>query len=323
MTRKEALERFVKEEKDYLEEKKRQFFMELQDKSEEVSNAIRQSIVALRDEIIKKEKEKIMYFYFSFLRIDILKGDYCVFAQAMDARWYMDQSPAEVTFSLKFLFSGLDGIRERLEQDGRKYMGKINSYDRDNILQETAMEWNQILAGQLRFLFRDIEENKDFAEIPKLNTWGIYWGEYRDTSEIIAFVDREKKDQKDWDRALRLTDEQEGTMISRFWSEADLKDSNCSGKTFLFSQFENCTLTNLCFDGANLTGVQFKNCTLKACSFQNAVIQQADFVDCVWEDNDFKGANLMYSIFMEKDVPYLHLEPEQLQNILIDRRETR
>ncbi|WP_077611733.1 pentapeptide repeat-containing protein [Clostridium sp. Marseille-P2415] len=319
MTRQEALEKWKEEEKDYLEEKKRQFFMELQEKAEEVSNVIKQAFSSLREEITRGEKEKIMFFYFSLLRIDILKKEYNVLAQAMDARWYMDRSPAEVTFSLDFLFSMLDEIRERLELDERKYMGKVGRHDISNFLLETAMEWNQILAGQLRFLFRDIEENRDFADIPKLDTWGIYWGEYRDASELIACVDREKKEQKDWDRALRLTGEQETAMVSKFWYQAELRDSDCRGKLLLFSQFENCSLTNLRFTEADLSGAQFKNCTIKACSFQNAVMRQADFVNCVWEDNDFSGADLSYSIFMEKDVPFLHLEPEQLQTILIDR----
>ncbi|WP_313577841.1 pentapeptide repeat-containing protein [Lacrimispora sp.] len=318
MTRQEALERFREEEREYLEEKKGQFFLEIQDKALELSKAIQQAFSSLREEAAGKEK--IMFFYFSLLRIDALNGDYNVLAQALDARWYMDTEPAEVTFSIRFLFSMMAEIKVRMEQDRRKYIGKINQYDISNFLQEILMEWNQILAGQLRFLFRDIEENSDFADIPKLDTWGIYWGEYRDANELIANVDREKKEQKDWDRALHLTEEQEGAMVSKFWYEADLKDSDCKGRALLFSQFENCSLTNLCFEEAILSGAQFKNCTIKGCSFQNAVIRQADFVNCRWEDNDFRGADLEYSIFLEKDVPFLHLEPEQLQTILIDRR---
>ncbi|MDR0925876.1 MAG: pentapeptide repeat-containing protein [Hungatella sp.] len=318
MTRQEALERFREEEREYLEEKKGQFFLEIQDKALELSKTIQQAFSALREKA--EGKEKIMFFYFSLLRIDALNGDYNVLAQALDARWYLDTEPAEVTCSIGFFFSMMDEIKEQLELDRRKYMGKVNKYDISNFLQEILMEWNQILAGQLRFLFRDIEENRDFADIPKLDTWGIYWGEYRDANELIANVDREKKEQKDWDRALHLTEEQEGAMVSKFWYEADLKNSDCRGKALLFSQFENCSLTNLCFEEAVLSGAQFKNCTIKGCSFQNAVIRQADFVNCRWEDNDFKGADLEYSIFMEKDVPFLHLDPEQLQTILIDRR---
>ncbi len=320
MTRQEALKKFHEEEMEFLEEKKLQFYKGLQEQAEELSSVIRNAFIELKDEVLRLEKEKIMFFNFSLLRMDLLCEEYRFFVQALDARWYMDTEPAETTFSLKFLFSMLEEIKKKLTLDAGKYMGKINRYDISEILQNNAMEWNQILAGELRFLFRDIEENKDFSDIPKLDTWGIYWGEYRDASELIAFVDREKKYQKDWERALRLSKEQEEALISKYWFEMDVKDSDGSGKYFLFNEFENCTLTQIAFDDSNLSGSRFKNCTITGCSFQNAIIQQADFVDCQWEDNDFTGADLTNSIFLEKDIPFLHMEPEQLQTILIDRR---
>lgn len=320
MTRQEALQKFHEEEMEYLEEKKLQFYKGLQQQAEELSGVIRDAFKELKEEVLRLEKEKIMFFHFSLLRVDLLREEYRFFVQAFDARWYMDSEPAETTFSLTFLFSILEEIKKKLTLDAGKYMGKINRYDISELLQNSAMEWNQILAGELRFLFRDIEENKDFSEIPKLETWGIYWGEYRDASELIAFVDREKKDQKDWERALRLSKDQEEALISKYWFSMDVKDSDGSGKYFLFNEFENCTLTQISFDDSNLSGSRFKNCTIKECSFHNAVIRQADFVNCKWENNDFAGADLTSSIFLEKDIPYLHMEPEQLQTILIDRR---
>lgn len=320
MTRQEALQKFHEEEMEYLEEKKLQFYKGLQQQAEELSGVIRDAFKELKEEVLRLEKEKIMFFHFSLLRVDLLRKEYRFFVQAFDARWYMDSEPAETTFSLTFLFSILEEIKKKLTLDAGKYMGKINRYDISELLQNNAMEWNQILAGELRFLFRDIEENKDFSEIPKLETWGIYWGEYRDASELIAFVDREKKDQKDWERALRLSKEQEEALISKYWFSMEVKDSDGSGKYFLFNEFENCTLTQISFDDSNLSGSRFKNCTIKECSFHNAVIRQADFVNCKWENNDFAGADLTSSIFLEKDIPYLHMEPEQLQTILIDRR---
>ena len=320
MTRKEALRKFHEEEMEYLEEKKLQFYNGLQQQAEELSGEIREAFKNLKEEVQRLEKEKIMFFYFSLLRVDMLGGEYRFFLQAFDARWYMDSEPAETTFSLDFLFSTLEEVKKKLTLDAGKYMGKINRYDISEILQNNAMEWNHILAGELRFLFRDIEENKDFAEIPKLDTWGIYWGEYRDASELIAFVDREKKYQKDWERALRLSKEQEDALISKYWYFMDVKESDGRGKYLLFNEFKNCTLTQISFDDSNLSGSRFKDCTIKGCSFRNAVIRQADFVNCKWEDNDFTGADLTNSIFLEKDIPFLHMEPEQLQTILIDRR---
>lgn len=321
MTRQEALSAFQDEELFLFEEKKEQFIVGLEEKAEEFSVSVRQVLSVLMKEIVKKKKEKIMFIYFSLLRSDMLNDHYQVLVRAMDANWHMDEDAAETTFSIDYLFEPVKELKEKLELDRRKYMGKVNSYDVVNMIQDCVMEWNQILSLQLHYMFRDMEENEDFAQIPKHSTWGIYWGEYRDESELVAFADREKKEQKDWDRCLRLSKEQEEVMINKFWYEADLKDSDCSNKLLLFSQFENCDLTSLCFDGADLTGVQFRNCSIKKCSFCNANMRQSDFSNCTWEENDFTGADVENAVFQEKDIPFLHLDPQQLQVIFVDRRE--
>lgn len=320
MTRHDALEKYRKETESSILQTKDRFLQNMQEKSGDLAETLKTAISALREQTELLQKEKIMFIYFSLLRIDLLNGDYRVLAQALDARWYQDREPAEVEFRIDFLFSMFGELKEYLSMESLKYLGRVNTYDVDNMIQQTVMDCNGILAQQLRFMFRDIEENPDFAVMEKLDTWGIYWGEYRDKSEVVAHVDREKKVQLDWDRALRRTKNDETSLIFDFWYEAGLKDTDCSNKLLYFIQFENCKLEGLCFDGAILSGARFKNCTLKNCSFKNAVINQADFNACVWEDNDFTGAVLENSVFSEDGVPFTHLDPEQLQTILIDRR---
>ena len=162
-------------------------------------------------------------------------------------------------------------------------------------------------------------ENPDFAEIEKSDTWAVYWGEYRDHTELVAHVNREKKEQIDWDRALRQTKNEETGMVFGYWYQADLKNSDCKGKLLYFIVFEDCTLENMCFDDAVLTGARFLGCRIKNCSFRNAVIHQADFSGCIWEENDFEGADMLHSVFAEEELPFIHLKPEQLQLILVDR----
>ena len=38
-----------------------------------------------------------------------------------------------------------------------------------------------------------------------------------------------------------------------------------------------------------------------------------------WEENDFEGADMLHSVFAEEELPFIHLKPEQLQLILVDR----
>lgn len=321
MKREEALLRFCEEERDWIENGKASFLANIQENADELADCLQKVFADIRSAVEEKGKKDIMFIHFSLLRIDFLNQTYQFLAQIMDASWYMDRELVEVTFSLKDYFSVFNDIREKMESDSRKYMGKINRYDIDNLLMAAGMECNVMLANLLRFVFRDIEENQDFKALSKGNTWGIRWGEYRDACEMIACAEREKKDQKDWNRTLRETKENEGRMVSTFWYEAELQDSDCSGKALCFIQFENCSLRNMNFEHADLVGARFKNCTLSSCSFKGAMLRQTIFEDCKWEECDFQDADLINGIFDEDDIPFLHLDAEQLQVILIDRRE--
>ena len=321
MTRQEALEKWKKESEPLCSQAKEEFLQNLENKTDELADTLKHVLEQLQEQTVLLEKEKMMFLIFSLLHCDILNGTYQILAQVLDARWYQDPEPAEVFFKLDFLFPMVEELKKSLSQESRKYLGKVNSYDIDEVIRTTAMECNGLLAQQLRFMLRDIEENEAFAAIEKLDIWGIYWGEYRDQNEVIAHVDREKKTQLDWDRALRGTKDEELAMAFGFWYGAELKGSDCRNKQLPFIQFEDCCLDGICFDEAVLSGARFRNCRIKNCSFRNTVMCQADFENCTWEENDFTGAALEHSIFPESELPFVHLEPEQLQVILIDRRQ--
>lgn len=320
MTRQEALEQFREETAPVLEQCRNTFSENLVENMDKLTATLKKSIADIRAEAERLDKEPIMFFTYALLRFDVLEQTYKVLLQARDARWYMDTEPAETTFFMEYLFHALKGVREKMLEESRKYLGKVNAYDVANLIQQVVMDCNSLLAQQLRFIFRDVEENPDFEAIKKTDTWVVYWGEYRGNVEMIAHVDREKKNQLDWDRALRRTQNVETEMIFSFWYEAVLKDSDCKGKLLYFIQFENCTLENICFDEAVLSGARFRNCVIKNCTFRDAEIRQADFSNCTWSDNIFTGADMENSVFTEEELPFAHLEPEQLQDIFIDRR---
>ena len=188
MERQEAVECFTREAEPVLEEGKKLFYRELQEKTEQLSAVICDAIHEIRLETVRLEKEKMMFLHFSLLRVGLEKGEYQILAQAMDARWYLDTEPAEVGFSLDFLFPMWADIRRELMENSRKYWGKVNRYDVQNLVASAVMDCNLMLAQVLRFIFRDVEENPDFAEIEKSDTWAVYWGEYRDHTELVAHV---------------------------------------------------------------------------------------------------------------------------------------
>lgn len=320
MTRQEALKQFRKEVQPILLEGETIFNRELENQIEKLTETIKQVFSELRQEAERLEKEKLMFFHISLLRTGVLQQTWQAIVQAMDARWYLDTEPAQVCFSLDFLFSMFGTVRKDLMSCIRKYMGKINNYDIEHLIEESVIRCNFILAHQIRYMFRDIEENEDFAAMEKTEVWSIYWGEYRDACEMVVCVNREPKSQIEFERALRQTQNEETSMIFSYWYSAELKKTNCKKKLFNFVQFENCSLEDIIFDEAILTGARFRNCRIQGCSFKGAKMQQTDFENCVWKDNDFSEADLENAVFMEQELPFLHLDSEQLQVILVDRR---
>lgn len=323
MTRQEAMKRLKEEYAEALAQTKQLFWEQAQEQYETFAQTLKQLFHSLREEMEKTEKDKLMHLYFSLLRIDLQNRKYRVMVQAMDASWYLDEHPIYLTFSVDDLFQVLHPIWDQMLEGSKKYMGKVNAYDISNMMQELAMECNGLLAHQLRFMLRDIEENKDFANIPKEETWYIRWGEYRDKSEIVAHVDRIPKDQKQWDRSVRKAEQKEDELIAGYWYQTDIANTNCQGKLMYFINFEDCTIKNICFDRVNLTGARFRNCRLIGCSFKEGILRQTEFTDCTWDDNVFTGADLTNAVFMEQEIPYIHLEADQLQTILVDRRQER
>ena len=121
MTRQEALERFRLEVKPILEQSKVQFYEVLEEKVEDFVQILQDVLERLKIRIEELEKEKIMFFHFSLMRIGILQQTYEALVQAMDARWYLDTEIASVPFSLDILFPFFHDIRKQLTEKSRKY----------------------------------------------------------------------------------------------------------------------------------------------------------------------------------------------------------
>ena len=76
MERQEAVECFTREAEPVLEEGKKLFYRELQEKTEQLSAVICDAIHEIRLETVRLEKEKMMFLHFSLLRVGLEKGEY-------------------------------------------------------------------------------------------------------------------------------------------------------------------------------------------------------------------------------------------------------
>ena len=319
MTRQEALIQFKLYAQEKLQNQRQAFWKHIENHQQELEAYLLESIKSLQEEITRGEKGDIAYFQFSLLRIDLLDKKYTLLLQAYDGMWYLDEAPIIITLNLDFIFEPLTLLGNQLLEESKKYVGKINRYDVNTIMAEEIFACNGLLAHQLRFLLKNIEEYPEFVAIPKATQWIIRWGEYKDESEIVLHRDRTSKNQNMWDEALEKSNEKEDHLVASYWYKASLEKSECGDKLLHFIGFEECKLNNIQFEKSGMLGAIFKNCLLKTCNFNGALLRQADFRGSQIEDVNFEEADLTGTIFSSEQIAYLHLSPEQLQNIFIER----
>lgn len=319
MTREEALERFRTYSEALLQDYENKFWDNLQKKNTQLKERILESFVKLAEAIKIKGKTEIVHFQFSLLRIDLIQKKYTVLLQASDVDWYLDEATITVTLDISFLFEQLSTLEQQILSESKKYVGRVNKYDVSEIISEKVMNASKLVAHSLRFLLRDIEQNEQFAAIPKADFWVIRWGEYRDESEIILQVDRYVKSLEDWQQALKESEEKADQFICSSWYQLNLQNSELKDKVAHFIGFESSQLENVDFSNMACMGGRFRNCQLTNCSFKGAMLKYSDFRGSHFENVDFTDADLTEATFSEVDVPYLHLSPKQLQVIHIER----
>lgn len=320
MTREEALTHFKSYAGELLKDYKQIFWVELQEKYLPfLKESVEESLMALKELCKKANKEEIVYFQFSLLRTDLVKRQFTLLLHGYDVRWYLDDEPLIVQTQLNRIFSSILPLWDQLLLEQKKYVGKVNAYDVQAIIHEEIMACNKLIAHTLRLTMRDIEKTELLKDLPLAKMWVFRWGEYRDDSEIVFLVDRESKTPKDWEDAMDKLAYQEDALVCTYWYELDLENQKCEHQKMYFSGFEKSRLTHSSFMGTQLIGAKFRNCTIKSCSFKEANLRNADFRETHFEDVDFEGADLTGTTFSDVDVSYLHLTPEQLQMIQIER----
>ena len=72
------------------------------------------------------------------------------------------------------------------------------------------------------------------------------------------------------------------------------------------------------FDNSDLSFGNVVNSNFYKVSFKKCNLSNADFSNAQFEEVNFQGADLSNTIFSREDIPFLHLSPEQLQDILIE-----
>ncbi len=317
MTRAEGWERFLKEHQQQREALREEVMQQISQKLEQLIERIFEAFEEIRKKADQQKKEDCVHFLFGLQRCDLLSNKARVRLDVMNPAWYMDEDKLTVQLDLTFLFESYFAWKERLLLDMRSYMGKVNQYDVENLIQEEIISGNRLIAHPLRFAFRNLEEQKCFRQIKKLPYWIIRWGEYKDYSEIVMRVNREERGEAAWLEAIERYSEDKEVLTAEYWYKVDILTGDCQKKQMFFTTFEECNIRHMDFSKAEMRGVRFIRCSLDNCKFTKANLQQADFEDCEFMDSDFTGANMSQATFSKKNFPWEFFEESQLKEMFL------
>lgn len=317
MTRLEAIEEFKQEYCVNKEEIRDDFMTGLEKGMDELIKRFFDAFGEIADQAEEQEKTACVFFIFSLLRYDLLLDRARVRLDVMNGGWYIDKEPLCTELDLTFLFAPYFQWREKLLTATRTYMGKVNRYDVEAIVQEEIMEAVRPLIQILRLAFRKLEVNENFTRIPKLPFWEIQFGEYRDYNETIIRMNRESRTEDNW--LSKLEDYEENPAILQFswWHKAALSKGDCKEKDLCYIVFEDCSLRNIDFEKAKLAGARFLNCRLEQCNFKQANLSQSEFANCTFADCIFTEAELQQAIFSLDGLREEWFDEKQIQEMLI------
>lgn len=320
MRRKEALEKFEGEHKKEKEKIRLMFCHVLQEQMEQLMKSICSSFDDIEHHILKNKKVDIAYFIFSLMRCDLMNDKAIIRLDVMGEEWFLDDEMISTEIDISFLFQSLFDWKHEMLTDMRTYMGMINKYDVENLVQDEAMAWNGIIAFMMRFAFRDIEAYDAFSNIPKLPFWIIRWGEYKDKSEIVFYVDRRMRKKEEWIESLKEYKENQEALIFTYWYQGNFTEGNCRKKNMQFITFEKCILQGISFKSANMTGARFLNCSICNCDFSKTRLDQALFVDSIIEECCFTNASMQQVLFSQTRYEEDAFDEKQREEILVEER---
>lgn len=341
----------------YLEEYCNKFHKNIERNTETIKNLIFNSLKDICDsKNIITEEDKITVLQFEILRTDILNESYKIRLNGYNNLFYLDENPVSKYIDFKFLFNEFLEFKNKLIEESKVYVGKVNKYDIQKILFDVVIKCYINMSFEVRRWLWDFEEQNLLKKEALNDFYQIKWGEYQGISEVVFSMDNREKTIEDF-KNLKKQSKSETPYIYTVWKNCEFKgieekeenlmfinfkgsllqDSNFLKSQMITSQFknskikgckfinsilagsvfENSIIENSKFNNSNLIGVNFNKASLKEVCFKGCNLKQSNFIDVKFEDVSFEEADLEGAVFNEEDIPFIKLSPEQLQTIVI------
>ncbi len=305
MNREAACETYRKESavilQDGLKDLEKEYKAQEDRLKKELFAAIRE---ACAQRLLSRPQLSLGYLQLSLLRSRMDEDIYLIMAALYDEHYFLDHSPTMTFIDVSFIFKPLKAIREKLYQTARNYQGKIEAFDADRMIRETAMAFYKKKAEQMRSVFRDFDRLSCIQSLTRCPKLRVQWGEHKEKSETIFLSDCSKKDAQQflpWNEKNTIH-QWNSKFVYQNWDGTRLEDLEVEQKNLLFlgmrdtrlekCQWERCMLHGASFREAELKQVIFAGCDLSASDFRGVQFLQVKFIQCNLSDADFTGAKL-------------------------------
>ena len=295
MNRKEALEHFedkytlpyyIQMDKDinkYVDEHR----MELTEAFVENFRELCIKIKAMQDEGRKSKIGYIVYF-FDIHNLQKESRDYTV--KAYGEEWFLeDEEECKIKYNAGWLFDFLDSTYKELVEISKKYMGKINGPDLDEVWKDGVIYCTDSLLNFAKKAIKEAVKINEFKAIDIEEVLEIRLGQEKGYNEIIHKVDTRIKDSKKIKAWLEAGEEEHYYHILQ---NLDLSGGNYRGVTCHSFDFSGSNLSNSNFEDADLLKSVFVKSIINGVNFKKASLSEGDFSDTVLENCDFQESDI-------------------------------
>lgn len=319
MDRTEAKKAYSEKVAGYLQEG-----MELLQKNwEEIIDEVKQTIFHGLYQLFlhSDSKEQIRYLQISLLRSQMDDDVYGMLLSLHNESYFLDPSPCMQKVDVSMIFTPLKEIRSELYQAVGEYQGRIEYFDADRLIRETAMTFYKKRADDCRGIFRDLELWRAEKGLSPWKQLIVKWGGFEEESETIYLIDKREKSQAQF---LVYNEKNSITQwnvqyVYQSWETIKLSDIKIQKMNLLFIMLRNCKLDCCQWENCMMHGAEFQNSELKQVIFAGCDLSGSDFRNVEFDRVQFIQCNLTGADFTNATFNMIEFPGSQMENAKFSR----
>jgi len=239
------------------------------------------------------KKGKIAYITYSFTIDNLQKESRDYEVQAFGTEWFLEEGEeCKISYNVGWIYDFLDSTYSKLLEISKKYIGKINGADMDQVWKRGIVFCDVRLLSFGKKAIKEAIKIDEFKAIDKEEVLEIRLGQKKGYNEIIHKLDTRVKDSKEIKRWLESGEKSYSYSILQ---NLDLSGGNYKGITSHCSDFSGSDLSNSSFEGASLLESVFVKSIIKGVNFKEASLFEGDLSDTIIEDSNFQNSGINHA----------------------------